>query len=116
LKGTPLTIPVVYFNNDSLLVGINEKGAMVYTYELNQNYPNPFNPSTLITYSLKDPGNVTLKLYNALGQEVVILVNQFMEAGNHTALLNANSLSSGVYFYKIETGSFTSIKKMILLK
>jgi hypothetical protein len=85
-------------------------------YSLAQNYPNPFNPSTTINYSIPANGLVSLKVYNVLGQEVVTLVNEVQAAGNYTASFNAASLSSGVYFYKIESGSFTSVKKMMLLK
>ncbi|MBU1678303.1 MAG: T9SS type A sorting domain-containing protein, partial [Bacteroidetes bacterium] len=73
-------------------------------------------PATSIMYSVKESGIVSLKLYNSIGQEVATLVNGQMEAGNHTVQFNASTLSSGVYFYKIESGKFSSIKKMILLK
>ncbi|MBU0558573.1 MAG: T9SS type A sorting domain-containing protein, partial [Bacteroidetes bacterium] len=116
LTGIPVTLPVVYFENDSIFVDMNDNGIIVYKYELSQNYPNPFNPSTSIMYSVKESGIVSLKLYNSIGQEVATLVNGQMEAGNHTVQFNASTLSSGVYFYKIESGKFSSIKKMILLK
>lgn len=85
-------------------------------YELSQNYPNPFNPSTTINYAIPTDGLVSLKIYNILGQEVVTLVNKVQVAGAYQATFNASALSSGVYFYKIESGSFSSIKKMMLLK
>ena len=85
-------------------------------YSLNQNYPNPFNPSTTISYSLPQGANVKLVFYNALGQEMRILANGFEAAGIHTMNFNAQNLTSGIYFYKLEAGSFSQVKKMILLK
>jgi hypothetical protein len=89
-------------------------------YMLSQNYPNPFNPSTQIRYSLGNAGIVTLKVYSILGVEVATLVNANQAAGNYTVTFNANSgqsgLSSGVYFYRLETGSFVSTRKLIFMK
>ncbi|MCW8996337.1 MAG: M1 family aminopeptidase, partial [Psychromonas sp.] len=85
-------------------------------YSLSQNYPNPFNPSTTIEYSIPKSGNVTLKIFNVLGKEVATLVNGQNEAGKHIVNFDATDLNSGVYFYKIEAGSFVDTKKMILLK
>jgi photosystem II stability/assembly factor-like uncharacterized protein len=91
-------------------------GAAPTQFELSQNYPNPFNPSTVINYSIPVNGLVSLKVFNVLGQEVATLVNEMQTVGNYKATFNANSLSSGVYFYKIEAGNFTSVKKMMFLK
>lgn len=85
-------------------------------FALNQNYPNPFNPSTTIAYSLKQASSVSLRVFNVIGQEVATLVNDVQSAGDYAVTLNASSLSSGVYFYKLEAGSFVSVKKMMLLK
>ncbi|MCK9409238.1 MAG: LamG-like jellyroll fold domain-containing protein [Bacteriovoracaceae bacterium] len=85
-------------------------------YELLQNYPNPFNPSTKIDFSILADGWVSLKVYNLLGQEVATVVHQRLQAGKHIATFNGNNLSSGVYFYKLDAGSFTAIKKMMFLK
>ena len=89
-------------------------------FSLSQNFPNPFNPSTIIQYNLLKEGMVSLKVYNMAGQEVATLVNGIQGAGRHTLTLNANSgitsLSNGVYFYRLEAGSFVSIKKLVLLK
>jgi plastocyanin len=85
-------------------------------YELSQNYPNPFNPNTVITYSLPKAGHVTLKIYNALGQEISTLVNRFVEAGNHNEKFNASGFSSGIYYYRLEADGFTAMKKMILIR
>lgn len=86
------------------------------TFELNQNYPNPFNPKTNINFSLSESGKVKLTVYNLLGQEVDVLINTDLSAGNHTAVFEGSNLASGIYFYKLETNEFTSTKKMILMK
>ncbi len=85
-------------------------------YALMQNYPNPFNPTTTIEYSIPESGLVKLKVFNSLGQEVAVLKNGIEEAGIHSASFNASKLSSGIYYYRIEANSFSSVKKMILLK
>ncbi len=85
-------------------------------YEISQNYPNPFNPTTSIAYTLPVKSEVAIKVYNSIGQLVTTLVNGVVEQGKHRVDWNASNVSSGVYFYKIEAGEFTSTKKMILLK
>jgi hypothetical protein len=85
-------------------------------YALNQNYPNPFNPNTLITYSLPLSSNIKLIIYNTLGQSIKTLETGYKLAGNYSVNFNASNLPSGIYFYKLEAGSFSQIKKMILLK
>jgi hypothetical protein len=86
------------------------------TYSLEQNYPNPFNPTTTIQFSLPKSEDVTLKIYNLLGEEVKTLVEEYREAGKHSVQFSANSLSSGIYFYSLQAGSFNQVKKMILIK
>lgn len=85
-------------------------------YNLSQNYPNPFNPATVIKYSIANAGMVSLKIYNTMGQEVATLVNEAKEIGSYEVNFDAQKLSSGVYFYEINSGNFTSTKKMILMK
>lgn len=85
-------------------------------YSLKQNYPNPFNPSTTISYSIKEKGFVTLKIFDILGNEVKTLVDAAQEAGNYQLEFNAASLASGIYFYTLTAGDFVSTRKMILLK
>lgn len=85
-------------------------------YALYENYPNPFNPSTTIKFEIPKNENVTLKIYNLLGQEVSVLVNNFMNAGTYTYNFNAVNLSSGVYFYVLKAGSFSYTKRMLLIK
>jgi hypothetical protein len=87
------------------------------SFKLNQNYPNPFNPSTNISFTIPKANNVTLSVYNVLGQKVATLMNnQLMNAGVHNVSFDARNLASGVYFYRIQAGSFVSSKKMMLIK
>ena len=86
------------------------------TLQLSQNYPNPFNPTTQIAYQLPDASNVRLSIFNLLGQEVEVLVNERKEAGSYTASWNAGNLSSGVYMYRLEVGSNVITKRMTLIK
>lgn len=88
----------------------------VTEYSLEQNYPNPFNPSTTIKFQLPTDGFVTLKVYDILGNEVTTLINEQKPQGRYEVNFNASSLASGVYIYKIQTGSFISSKKMMLIK
>jgi hypothetical protein len=83
---------------------------------LSQNYPNPFNPTTTINYSIVKEGNVKLIVYNTLGSKVVTLLNEYKQAGNYSVNFNADDLPSGIYFYRLEAGQFSQVKKMILLK
>jgi hypothetical protein len=98
------------------LTGIKTENFNPVSYSLSQNYPNPFNPSTTIKFTIQNPGLVTLKIYNLLGQEVATLVNQELKTGSYSYSFDASRLSSGVYFYNINAGSFISTKKMLLLK
>ena len=86
------------------------------SYILAQNYPNPFNPTTEISYSLPSASNVKLTVFNTLGQEVRVLEYGFKNAGNYNINFNASNLPSGIYFYKLEAGRFSQVKKMILIK
>jgi hypothetical protein len=85
-------------------------------YKLEQNYPNPFNPSTKINFSLPQSSNVVLKIYDALGNEVSGLINETMQAGNYTYTFDATKFATGIYFYKLDAGSFTNVKRMMLIK
>jgi photosystem II stability/assembly factor-like uncharacterized protein len=85
-------------------------------YSIEQNYPNPFNPATTIRYSIPKEGLVSLKIYNIIGEEVTSLVDEIKQAGNYDVTFDAKNLSSGVYFYRLQAGSFTEIKKMVLLR
>jgi hypothetical protein len=98
-------------------VSVKERPNKAVTkYSLDQNYPNPFNPSTKINFSILEPGMVSLKVYNLLGQEVATLVNEELNAGAFEVNFNAANLSSGTYFYKLQTENTSLTKKMIVLK
>ena len=89
------------------------------SYGLCQNYPNPFNPETRINYSLAEDGQATIKVYDILGNEITTLLNEYKSKGNYSVSLNINKvkkLTSGVYFYTIRAGNFSTTKKMIILK
>ncbi len=138
LTGTISPKPGVrYASNDSCFVLYNETGPVnVWAaygctgatvnisgndpipskFDLAQNYPNPFNPSTVIKFSIPVTGLVKLAIYDVTGREVSTLVNEVKQAGNFLVEFNASNLSSGVYFYKLTSGDFTSIKKMMLVK
>jgi hypothetical protein len=85
-------------------------------FELSQNFPNPFNPSTTINYAIQQSGVVILKVYNVVGQEIQTLVNNYQAVGNYQVTLNAQNLSSGVYFYRLQSNGSTLMRKMILLR
>ena len=85
-------------------------------YKLTQNYPNPFNPTTNIEYSIPTSGIVTITVHNILGQEVANLVNEFQQAGTYRITWNGSNLSSGIYFYRIQTEQYIESRKMLLLK
>ncbi len=95
---------------------VEVNNALPTSFALEQNFPNPFNPTTNIKFSLPEAQNVSLKVFNMLGQEVVTLVNEFRNAGVYEVSFNANNLPTGTYFYSITAGEFTSVKKMLLIK
>jgi len=103
----PLTIQSAYATNE---------GAMPTTYKLYQNHPNPFNPTTSIRYELPTRTEVSLIVYNVLGQEVRTLVSTTQNAGRYQVVLDAATLSSGIYFYHLQAGSFNKVRKMLLVK
>ena len=86
------------------------------TFEVFQNYPNPFNPATSIHFQIPQAGKVVLKVFDILGKEIATLKNQEMEAGGHVAEWNAQSVSSGMYFYRLEYGGKVIVKKMLFMK
>ncbi len=83
---------------------------------LEQNYPNPFNPVTKIRFNVPAAQNIVIKIYSAAGSEMTTLVNEYLNAGSYESSFNASSYPSGVYFYKLISGSFTETRKMILIK
>ncbi|MBT8378722.1 MAG: T9SS type A sorting domain-containing protein, partial [Ignavibacteria bacterium] len=113
-------------NQQTIAAGIVPEGSILFkrgtelgevlTYELYSNYPNPFNPSTVIKYKIPDAGLVILKVYDVLGNEVSLLINEQKQAGRYEVSFDASNLSSGVYIYKMSVNDFVSTRKMILMK
>lgn len=95
-------------------VGENTSNPTVY--KLYDNYPNPFNPSTTFTYSLPEASFTSLKIYDAIGNEVAVVIDEIKPAGTHQIEFDAIGLSSGIYYYTLQAGAFTQTKKMILMK
>lgn len=95
---------------------VDNQTAVVDGYALLQNYPNPFNPATTINYTLAEKSQVRLIVYDMVGREVAVLVNEEQTAGSHAVTFNAAQLASGVYFYKLQTAQFTATKKLVLMK
>ena len=114
----PISIPglkTVLIDIDSV-TAINDDQLIPTELTLEQNYPNPFNPSTSIQYTISDMQFVSLIVYDILGNEVATLVNSEKPSGVYEVEWNASNVPSGVYFYKLKTGSFVQTKKMLLLK
>ena len=95
---------------------VQEQKLMPKMYELSQNYPNPFNPSTTIRYGLPERSHVSLAVYNTLGQQVTVLQNGEQEAGYHEVKFDASNLPSGVYFYRLQAGSYVETRKLCLVR
>ncbi|MCB9499675.1 MAG: T9SS type A sorting domain-containing protein [Erysipelotrichaceae bacterium] len=103
------------FNEDKIVDVDNDRHSHS-SYLLSQNYPNPFNPSTIIRYSLPTSGMTKIYLYDILGREIMILVDEFKSVGNYEIKVNAEYLSNGIYFYRIISGHYSETKKMIVVK
>jgi len=97
-------------------VDVEEESSIPLKYELSQNYPNPFNPTTVIKYSVVEKGNIVLRIFNILGQEVAALVDEVKAPGVYQVNFDASELAAGMYIYQIQAGSFVTSKKMMLLK
>jgi hypothetical protein len=101
----------------SLVTGVTQEIELApKTFSLSQNYPNPFNPTTLINFAVPKAGRVKIAVYNELGQQVALIADREYSSGNFSVSFDGASLASGVYYYRIEAGSFTQTKKMVLLK
>jgi hypothetical protein len=108
---------VIKLSADPIITGIsNNNNNVPKEFKLEQNYPNPFNPSTKINYSLPKAADVSIKIFDMLGHEVMSVVNEHKEAGSYSATVDASTLSSGVYFYTLKAGDFRDSKKMTLVK
>jgi hypothetical protein len=97
-------------------VGGSSGPSVPGTFALNQNYPNPFNPSTVISFQIPSASRVTLKVYDLLGREISTLIDGVQTPGSHAVTFNAAKYASGVYFYRLQAGSFTAVKKLVLIK
>ena len=121
IQGTQWRTELVYAKIDGIEYGtpvgnIKEESSLPKEFVLTQNYPNPFNPSTKIKYSIPISNAVRIKVYDMLGKEIKTLVNEFKSAGVYEIEFDASNLPSGVYFYRIISGTYSEIKKMLLLK
>jgi len=105
---------------DLVLVNVTNTGQIIgnipLTFILDQNYPNPFNPATLIKYHCARAGDVSLKVYDILGNEVETLINSNQEPGSYSVNFDGSNFPSGIYYYRLEAGDYVEVKKMILLK
>ncbi len=104
------------FQNTKSYTAVKEKSVVPTQYDLAQNFPNPFNPTTTIAYGLKNSGKVRLSVFDIMGKEVAVLVDGSQVAGSHQVQFNANNLSTGMYFYKLQTADQVFTKKMTLVK
>ena len=102
--------------NLNVITDVEAQSALPATYALEQNYPNPFNPSTVLTYSLPEKAHVRIEVFNLLGERVASLFDQEQFAGVHSVVWNARGVGSGIYFAKMQAGSFTEVRKMVLLR
>lgn len=117
----PMTSNRIYAGKNGLVVidnttSIDPLSVVTGSYKLSQNYPNPFNPETKINFSIPNAGNVNLSVYDMTGREVANLVDEKLQAGSYEYAFNASHLTSGVYFYTLQTGNFRETKKMMLIK
>jgi len=102
-------------SNSNKMTSKAEK-EIVTEYKLFNNYPNPFNPTTIIAFELPEQTIVTLKVYDILGREVAVLVNEKLESGKHEVEFRADNLASGLYIYNLTAGNYSQSHKMLLLK
>lgn len=97
-------------------VGVNPTTVAPESFSLEQNYPNPFNPSTKISYSVPTAGNVSIKIYNSVGVEIMTVIDNNVAAGNYSKTIDMSKFSTGIYFYTMKSGSFSETRKMMLVK
>jgi hypothetical protein len=103
--------------NGSLITDVKDKTNLLPAqFSLSQNYPDPFNPSTTISFTIPSRSSVSLKIFDLLGREVATIVSEELPAGTYARQWYAGKMSSGVYFYRLQAGSFTQTKRLVLLK
>jgi len=107
---------IQHFYGNTFITDVKDDPNTVYDFSLNQNYPNPFNPTTTIEYSISVSEFIELNVFDILGREIATLVNEHKSAGKHSIKLDASSLTSGVYFYRLKAGDFSQSKKMLIIK
>ena len=108
--------PPVTFGVTTAPIGIKQISSIVKEFSLSQNYPNPFNPATKINFSIPNSEHVSLRVYDILGREVRVLVNENLSFGEYEVDFDAKGLSSGMYYYSLRAGEYVSVKKMVLVK
>jgi hypothetical protein len=113
---TGVTNPIPYDGSDYTGVEYKEAPTLPKVFSLEQNYPNPFNPTTTISYSIPSASEVHLAVYDILGRELMVLVNEKKEAGNYSVTFEGKSYVSGLYFYRLRAGSYVKTQKMMMLK
>ncbi|PTM09772.1 MAG: hypothetical protein DA443_07890 [Bacteroidetes bacterium] len=111
--GESVEIPA---SSDNFTIGLYDASAIPDVFSLDQNYPNPFNPSTTIRFGVPEVSDVKLEVFNMLGQKVATLVNESKDAGFYNVAFDASSLSSGMYIYRLQSGSFVETRKLMLIK
>ncbi len=116
LNGGKLSVYTALITDTLSVVDVKHEETKVYSFQLYQNFPNPFNPTTSILYNLEKESFVTLKVFDVLGKEVEVLVNENKSAGQHEIFFNAKNISSGIYFYSLTAGNIHQMKKMIVLR
>jgi hypothetical protein len=107
---------IIFLYRGQLLTGVQNESGIPKDYALFQNYPNPFNPRTNIDYYIPKAGLVKLAVYDMLGREVKVILNEFKAAGRHKAVFDGADYSSGMYLYRIITENYSETKKLVLLK
>lgn len=116
VTGIPHSLAGIALSSDSILLSIDDEYILPQKFELHQNYPNPFNPITLIKYQIPEVSFVKLKVYDVLGNDVAILVNEEKPAGEYEVEFDGTGLTSGVYFYQLKVENYIKTKKMVLMK
>jgi hypothetical protein len=115
-RTTPSSDTINVTGLGTTLTGVASEPLLPKQTALLQNYPNPFNPTTALSFQLATPGQVMLKIFNTLGKEVYTVINAYRAAGSYSINFDASRLSSGIYFYTLQSGKFIQTRKMLLIK